>query len=243
MRLAVAYGVVAALVLAVSFPALAGESATTKPAFQPNPKLADLADNTVMDLGVFNWEKPAGEGASGSVTDYSGMTYDPHNNRILLFGGGHATTFTDAVYAFTFSDLKWSSLYSPTPAKFYTKDNMDRGFWKAGEKGNYPRPVGRHTYDLLVVPDDREELLLMMNGCGPSSVAPGFGYWGGRSGSHDFKTGKWKIMPVSPFGVTAASPSMTRYPRRSSARSVRPWTRTILWMARLRRSRTTSLTG
>ncbi|MDD4891432.1 MAG: hypothetical protein PHU85_16045, partial [Phycisphaerae bacterium] len=175
-----------------------GDGAKEKP--KPNPKLADLADNTVMDLGAFVWEKPAGEPATGCVTDYSGMTYDPHNDRILLFGGGHATTFTDAIYVFSFADLKWSSLYSPTPAKFYTKDNMDRGFWKAGAAGKYPRPVGRHTYDLLVVPDDREELLVLMNGCGPSAVAPGFGYWGGASGSYDFKTGQWRIMPPSPFG-------------------------------------------
>ncbi len=168
--------------------------------FEPNPMLAGLADNSAMNLGAFTWEKPAGEPPSGSVTDYSGMTYDPHNNRILLFGGGHATTWTDAIYAFSFSDLKWSALYSPTPARFYKKENMDRGFWKKGEAGNYPRPIGRHTYDLLVVPDDREELLLLMNGCGPSSVAPGFGYFGNATGCYDFKTGRWKIMPSAPFG-------------------------------------------
>jgi hypothetical protein len=170
-------------------------------AFMPNPTLASLADNTAVNLGVFNWEMPAGESPTGSVTDYSGMVYDPHNNRILLFGGGHATTYTDAIYAFSLATLKWTALYTPTPTKFYKKDNMDRGFWKAGAKdGKYPRPVGRHTYDLLVVPDDREELLLLMNGCGPSSVAPGFGYWGGGTGCYDFKTGKWKIMPTVPFG-------------------------------------------
>jgi len=106
--------------------------AASRPAFGPNAKLADLADNTVMDLGPFRWERPAGESPVGSVTDYSGMTYDPHNHRILLFGGGHAATYSDAIYAFTLSDLKWRSLYTPTPAKFYKKDNMDRGFWKAG---------------------------------------------------------------------------------------------------------------
>ncbi len=44
------------------------------------------------------------------------------------------------------------------------------------------------------------DLLLLMNGCGPSSVAPGFGYWGGGTGSYNFKTGKWKIMPPAAFG-------------------------------------------
>jgi RHS repeat-associated protein len=169
---------VAAGVLVTFGKAQGKETAAPASRFKPNPTLASLADNTATSLGAFAWEKPAGEPPSGSVTDYSGMTYDPHNNRILLFGGGHATTWTDAIYAFSFGDLKWNALYSPTPAKFYKKDNMDRGFWKAGATGNYPRPVGRHTYDLLVVPDDREELLLLMNGCGPSSVAPGFGYFG-----------------------------------------------------------------
>ncbi len=113
------------MTLLASGAALAGAPA-------PNPRL-DLADNTAAELGSFTWQKPAGEGDTGSVTDYSGMTYDPHNHRILLFGGGHATTFTDAVYAFSFADLRWSALYAPTPAKFYKKENMDRGFWKAGE--------------------------------------------------------------------------------------------------------------
>jgi hypothetical protein len=171
-----------------------------KHAFQPNPALAGLADNTVMNLGPFTWEKPEGEPSSGSVTDYSGMTYDPHNHRILLFGGGHATTWTDAIYAFAFTNLQWSALYKPTPHRFYKQENMDRGFWKAGAEENYPRPVGRHTYDLLVVPDDREELYVLMNGCGPSAVAPGFGYWGGGAGRYDFRTGRWTILPTAPFG-------------------------------------------
>jgi len=188
------------LVLALGGAVLrAAEADGAKPKFLPNPKF-DLGDNTAAELGPFVWEKPAGEADSGSVTDYSGMVYDMHNHRILLFGGGHATTFTDAIYCFGFADLKWTSLYKPTPAKFYTKDNMDRGFWKAGEAGNYPRPVGRHTYDLLVVPDDREELLLLRGGCGPSMVAPVFGYWGGACGNYDFKTDKWKMTPVAPFG-------------------------------------------
>jgi len=196
MKVIITCGSLLSLIVIVGTPSR-GDAAP----FKPNPTLASLADNTALNLGAFQWEKPAGEPATGSVTDYSGMVYDRHNNRILLFGGGHATTWTDAIYAFSFTTLKWTALYSPTPAKFYRKENMDCGFWKAGAKdGKYPRPVGRHTYDLLVVPDDREELLLLMNGSGPSAVAPGFGYWGGGSGCYDFKTGKWKIMPPAAFG-------------------------------------------
>ncbi len=184
-------------------PAGAENSATPQAKFTPNVKL-DLPAHTAVELGPFSWQKPEGEGDSGSVTDYSGMAYDPHHHRILLFGGGHATTWTDAIYAFDLAGLAWSSLYAPTPARFYQRDNMDRGFWKAGAAGKYPRPVGRHTYDLLVVPNDREELLVLMNGCGPSSVAPGFGYWGSAAGSYDFRTEQWKILPKAPFGSYGA---------------------------------------
>ncbi|HET6247299.1 MAG TPA: hypothetical protein VFE47_06310 [Tepidisphaeraceae bacterium] len=167
--------------------------------FAPNPKL-DLPDTTAVDLGPFDWERPEGEPFSGAVTDYSGMVYDMHNHRVLLFGGGHAATYTDAIYSFDLATLKWSALYKPTPRKYYTKENLDRGFWKSGDSQDYPRPVGRHTYDLLVVPDDQPGLWMLMNGVGPSMVAPGFGYFGGAAGHYDFKTGRWKILPKCPFG-------------------------------------------
>ena len=141
MKAIITFGSLLSLVFFVATPSRCDERANRTRPFKPNPTLAGLADNTTINLGAFQWEKPAGEAASGSVTDYSGMTYDPHNNRILLFGGGHATTWTDAIYAFSFTTLKWTVLYSPTPAKFYKKENMDRGFWKAGAEGNYPRPV------------------------------------------------------------------------------------------------------
>ena len=194
---------VSAVLLGLACPAGAENSAAPQAKFTPNVKL-DLPANTAVELGPFSWQKPEGEGDSGSVTDYSGMVYDPHHHRILLFGGGHATTWTDAIYAFDLTGLAWSALYAPTPARFYQPDNMDRGFWKAGAAGKYPRPVGRHTYDLLVVPNDREELLVLMNGCGPSSVAPGFGYWGSAAGSYDFRTEQWKILPKAPFGSYGA---------------------------------------
>ena len=140
----------------------------------PNPKLAALADNTALDLGALNLESPEGEGeeSANRVTDYSGMVYDPHNHRILMFGGGHATTYTDAIYAFNFNTLAWKALYKPTPQKFYKPENLEKAFWKTGGEGPYPRPAARHTYDLLIVPDHRKEFLLLRNGGGPSSVAP-----------------------------------------------------------------------
>ena len=170
-------------------------------AAKPNPKLAELAAGTAIDLGPLNLESPEGEGEGSAdhVTDYSGMTYDPHNHRLLMFGGGHATTFTDTIYAFSFETLQWKALYKPTPQKFYKPENMDKGFWKSGGEGPYPRPMARHTYDLLIVPDHRKEFLLLRDGCGPSSVAPGIGYFGSSGGAYDFATGKWEAFP-SVFG-------------------------------------------
>jgi hypothetical protein len=180
-------------------PLNAADQVAPKPPFAANPKL-NLPDNTAIDLGPFNWEMPDGETPTGAVTDYSGMVYDMHNHRILVFGGGHAATYTDAIYCFDLAQLKWSALYKPTPHKYYTKENMDRGFWKAGDATDYPRPVGRHTYDLLVIPQDQEGLWLLMSGDGPSAAAPGFGYWGGAAGAYDFKTARWRMLPKCPFG-------------------------------------------
>ncbi|PCJ58258.1 MAG: hypothetical protein COA79_13450 [Planctomycetota bacterium] len=175
-----------------------------KKKMKPNPKLVALADNTAIDLGSFKWEIPKGEPQSGKVTDYSGMTYDIHNNRILLFGGGHSATWTDSIYAFEFKTLNphFKSLYTPTPHKFYTKDNSDRAFWKAGETGNYPRPIGRHTYDLLIVPVDRKELLMLRHGTGPSRAgkSSGLGYTGGAVGIFDFKKEKWSMVDKKNMG-------------------------------------------
>lgn len=180
----------------------AAAAAPAKKDFKPNPKLTALAANTALDLGAFKVESPEGEGegSANRVTDYSGMTYDPHNHRVLLFGGGHATTWTDTIYAFDFETLQWSSLYKPTPSKFYKLENHDRAFWKAGGEGPYPRPIGRHTYDLLIVPPDRAELLMLRSGTGPSGVAPGIGYIGGACGAYSFEKNAWEMFDPTPFG-------------------------------------------
>jgi hypothetical protein len=196
--------VIAAILAAAVFnPSAAGNARAQGPTshWTLNPKLSAVADNTALDLGALNLESPEGEGegSANRVTDYSGMVYDPHNHRILMFGGGHATTYTDAIYAFDFNTLAWKALYKPTPRKFYKPENMEKAFWKTGGEGPYPRPAARHTYDLLIVPDHRKEFLLLRDGGGPSSVAPGIGYFGGGAGAYDFATGKWERFEV-PFG-------------------------------------------
>jgi len=187
--------------LALAF-ALCGSVSAADATRKPNARLTAIQPGHGLDLGAFVVATPAGEPENygKGVTDYSGMVYDRWNHRILLFGGGHATTFTDAIYAFDLETLSWTALYQPTPRKFYTPDNMEKGFWKAGEQGLYPRPIGRHTYDQLIVPDDRKQLYLMRSGCGPSTIAPGIGYFGGAGGVYDFATGRWEMVPPVPFG-------------------------------------------
>ncbi len=135
-------GLLAAIALSAGW-AAAEEKPTGN---DPNPRLSALAENTATDLGPLRLENPDGEPEENAnrVTDFSGMTYDPHNHRILMFGGGHATTFTDAIYAFDFGTLAWKALYKPTPQKFYRPENLENAFWKAGGEGPYPRPVAPH---------------------------------------------------------------------------------------------------
>ena len=160
-----------------------------------NPKLKDIPPNTVVDLGPFTWERPEGEPAKGTPIDYSCMIYDQYRHRILLFGGGHASTWTDAIYAFDFQTLSFKALYTPTPYKFYHTNNIDRTFWKSGvEGGVYPRPIGRHTYDLLCMPN-KDEFFMLRTGTGPSAASHGIGYLDGAGGVYNFETKKWTIIP------------------------------------------------
>jgi hypothetical protein len=176
----------------------AGEKKVPKKKFKPNPKLAGLADNTLMDLGPFIWEMPKGEPHHGGPLDYSGMIYDMHNNRILQFGGGHSTTATDAIQVFDMKTLKWSSLYKPTPYEFYKEKNLDGSWWKSGPKDakvGYPRPLGRHTYGFLIVVPEREEMLMLRNGSFVHSFQDQTKkkgrYVSGGGGVFDFKTMAW----------------------------------------------------
>ena len=168
--------------------------------FKKNPKLAKLADNTVLALDAFQPVLPVGEERQGMLSDYSGMTYDMHNHRILLFGGGHATTWSDSLYSFDFKTLKWKALYEPTPFKYFTKKNLQCNFLKSGKKGLYPRPVGRHTYDLLIVPENRKEFLMLRTGTGPSNATGHLGYIDGTGGVYDFKTKKWTVIKHKDIG-------------------------------------------
>lgn len=166
--------------------------------FKPNPKFANMESNTIIDLGPFKWERPEGEPNANAVSSYSGMVYDAVNHRILLFGGGHAATFTDAIYSFSFETLTWEALYKPTPHKFYIEENVNKSFWTKGGSGNYPRPIGRHTYDLLVISENGENFFMLRDGHQTSyAAAKGIkSHVKQAGGIYNFKTQKWTIIPA-----------------------------------------------
>ena len=98
------------------------------------------------------------------MTDYSGFVYDPGNHQMLAFGGGHATTMTDAIVALPLGgDLVWKSLYAPTPCMLMGPGNLDAalGAWKAGPSGPYPRPISAHTYEFQGVAVEKNEFVLL----------------------------------------------------------------------------------
>ena len=147
------------------------------PARQPNTQLTPLADNAALDLGTFPCTRPASDGYNcAQVTDYSGLVYDCKGHRLLMFGGGHATTFTDTIFSFDFATLTWSELYPPTPctSAVMSMSNFDRAnaMWRTGPAGPYPRPISRHTYDLLAYVPTLNEFLILLGPNGDSSSCP-----------------------------------------------------------------------
>ncbi len=144
------------------------DASTDAGPFSPNPRLVDLEPNHSLDLGPYQCTTAPGDLSCARVTEFSGFTYDAKNHQLLMFGGGHATTFTDSVYRFDINSLEWSALYEQTPCDYLTLDNLDttRGAWLSGPSGPYPRPISRHTYDELIVVGDELIMLASANGKG-----------------------------------------------------------------------------
>lgn len=147
------------------------------PIFNKNSLLQTIPGNTVVDLGNFSCTNPSGDTESCSkVTDYSGIVYDQNHHQVLLFGGGHATTFTDTVFLFDFKTLRWTEDYPPTPctSEFMNEANFSNSpaAWIKGPSGPYPRPMSRHTYDHLVVATNLPELIMLIGPNGRSRPCP-----------------------------------------------------------------------
>lgn len=123
--------------------------------------LERLPANTALDLGVYDCEPRVPGLSCASVTAYSRFNYDPHNHRLLLFGGGHAATGRTDIDAFDIETLSWSSLYPSMTCEQVMENDLDpRGFHR--KTGH---PVARHTYDMSVIGqlDDVPHLFLLSN--------------------------------------------------------------------------------
>jgi len=166
--------------------------------FAPHAILAGLADHHAVNLATFECsEADTSDGPNcGGLTDYSGMDYDPVHHRMLVFGGGHATTMFDSPVslALTETELAWRPLYPHTPCASMAESNLDSelGVWIAGPAGPYPRPLAAHTYDFVAVAPEVDSLVLLgryyTGGyCSPSNDI------GGPIAHFTFETGTWSF--------------------------------------------------
>jgi hypothetical protein len=181
--------------------------------FTPNPALSDLEDNTAFDLGPFTctWVPDDGNDCV-KVTDYSGFVYDPNNHQMLMFGGGHATTFTDSVFVFDPDTLSWTETYPPTPCSLMDEANLDsvNAAWISGPQGPYPRPISRHTYDGLAVAEGLNEFIMIY---GPNGWSYGCtGSFSASTGAmiahYDLEAGTWSFSPTAEGGGDSECPGI-----------------------------------
>lgn len=57
---------------------------------------------------------------NGILMDWPGMAHDSRNHRLVVFGGGHASTTANEPYVFDFTRLKWRMAYVPSDYVFLT---------------------------------------------------------------------------------------------------------------------------
>ena len=97
-----------------SLPLMAGIlacAAASAVAQTPNPILTAIPPNTARNLGPYTSEPLCG--VPIGVTDYSKLVYDPTRHKLMMFGGGHATTPRTDVDVFDFGTLSWTSADTP----------------------------------------------------------------------------------------------------------------------------------
>ena len=186
---------VGALVALFSFSSVA--SAQT-----PNPRLAQLAPNTAVDLGRYQCGQPPDNSRDcAQITDYGRFIYDHTNQQLLMFGGGYAATHRTDVDVFSFQTLTWKSAYASTPCSGMRLANIDRdtGAWRSTG-----HPIARHTYDMMVMVDRPARLLLLNAVTGPGGCVerPPAGVpdpyrLDGRVATYDPSTRRWSYSRAS----------------------------------------------
>jgi hypothetical protein len=148
---------VLAAMLAI-FIATAPAAAPVTKSFERNPRLAELADNTALDLGPYECEARVPRINCATIFDFSRINYDPHVHRMLVFGGGHAATGRTDVDSFDMTTLTWKSLYESMSCDQVKRADLDpRGFHRSTG-----HPAARHTYDQNVIVDVEGQKRLMM---------------------------------------------------------------------------------
>lgn len=175
-----------------------------------HPRFASLADENAIDLGAFDCSEPTGEGEGQcrAVTDYSGLVYDSVSHQLLMFGGGHATTMTDTIFAFDLNDtLRWTELYEPTPCDVMVAGNLDAelGAWNMGTSGPYPRPLSIHSYDLNAFSPERNQLVLISRSFTGGYCNTVGNDVGGPIAHYGLSTGAWSFSTTEPSHTIAAS--------------------------------------
>ena len=176
----------------------------------PNPTLAAIPPNTARNLGPYTSEPLCG--VPIGVTDYSKMVYDPVRHKLMMFGGGHATTPRTDVDVFSFDTLTWTSAYAPTPVAQLILANYDPGLVRWISTGH---PIARHTYDQLVLDPGTGDLVMMAIGQAGALCTGDWGNGGGRVGHYDHDTRTWSFSPTAdnvfgPGSDLPGLPSTTR---------------------------------
>jgi hypothetical protein len=197
-----------------SLPSAPGESTGSKSAPEPtadtaptapgarNPAFDTLPSSTAMHLGAYTCTDVVGEwsGKCKLVTDYSGMVFDKKRREFLVFGGGHSSTNYDGLNAFNMNTLAWKEKYKPTGCSaMLSAGNFDggTGTWRSAPSGPAPRPVARHTVDLMAIADDTDELVMMTYIEGNGTCDGWSGYNGfnfvtpGKIGQFNLSTNQW----------------------------------------------------
>ena len=54
-----------------------------------------------------------------TITDYSGMEYDHHRHKIVIFGHGHAAFAGNEIMEFDINAARWDTLYQYTACERY----------------------------------------------------------------------------------------------------------------------------